>query len=302
MKNEEIIELIKATITTGTGGQVSPQELSAFIDTMVDENDFLSEISVETDISGTLNMDALDADTRGLTGVTEDTDITDLNVVSIPRRTLTPVEVARPFDISMKFLRKNIEKGGAEQTITSKFMGLFSRDVVDLAWNGDKAEVGDPFLKLVDGYIVRAKADDNTNKLDGGFVENDKITDVLDAIWDTLPDKYKADPQSLKFYLSFANYTKYRRELTGKATGLGDMLSTQPLVSNGVNCRPLFAVPSTEIVLCNPKNLHVGFGLNMYIGRQVQERKKGGIIEYTPKAEIDANYGYSKSLVIATRN
>ncbi len=300
MTNEEIIQVIKATITTGTGGQISPQELSAFIDTMVDSDDFLSEITVETDIVTTLNMDALDADVRGLRGVTEDTDIDATNVVAIPRRSLTPVEVARPFDISMKFLRKNIEKGGAESTITNKFMGLFKRDVIDIAWNGDKASADD-FLKLVDGYIVRAKADANTNKLAGGFTEDDKIRDVLDAVWDTLPDKFKADVANLKFYMSHSNYTKYRRELTGKATGLGDMLSTQPLVSNGVNCRPLFAVPSTEIVLCNPKNLHVGFGLNMYIGRQVQERKKGGVIEYTPKAELDSNYGYSKSLVIASK-
>lgn len=300
MQNAELIELMK-TITTGTGGQVSPQELNDFIDTMVDSDDFLKEITVETDIVTTLNIDALDADTRGLRGVTEGTDIEDANEIEIPRRSLTPVEVARPFDITMKFLRKNIGKEGAETKIQNKFMSLFRRDVVDLAWNGDKTQVSDPFLKLVDGYIVRAKADANTNKLANGFTEDDKIRDVLDGIWDTLPDKYKSDVTGLKFYMSHSNYDKYRRELTGKATGLGDMLSTQALVSNGVACRPLFAVPPTEIVLCNPQNLNIGFGLNMYIGRQVQERKKGGCIEYTPKAEIDANYGYSKSLVIASR-
>lgn len=298
MKNTELIELMK-TITTGTGGQVSPQELNDFIDTMVDGDDFLKEISVETDIVTTLNIDALDADTRGLRGVDEGTDISDLNDVTIPRRSLTPVEVARPFDITMKFLRKNIAKEGAEQKIQDKFMGLFKRDVIDLAWNGDTGSA-DNFLKLVDGYITRAKADADTNKAPN-FSADDKITDVLDLMWDTLPDKYKADVTNLRYFMSHANYTKYRRELTGKATGLGDMLSTQPLVSNGVGCKPLFAVPSTEIVLCSPKNLYVGFGLNMYIGRQVQERKKGGCIEYTPKAEFDANYGYSKSLVIASK-
>ncbi len=300
MQNTEILELMK-TITTGTGGQVSPQELNDFIDTMSDSDDFLQEITVETDIVTQLNIDALDADVRGLRGVDEGTDIESSNDVTIPRRSLIPVEVSRPFDITMKFLRKNIAKGNAEEKITSKFMNLFKRDVIDIAWNGDKSLVADPFLKLVDGYLVRAKADADTNKAPN-FAVDDKITDVLDLMWDTLPDKYKADVTNLKYYLSHANYTKYRRELTGKATGLGDMLSTQPLVSNGVAVRPLFAVPSTEIVLTPPKNLTLGFGLNMYIGRQVQERKKGGCIEYTPKSELDANYGFSKSLVIATRN
>jgi hypothetical protein len=299
MTNEEIIKLIKATITTSLGGQISPVELQAFLDTMVDSNDFLQEISVDTGIVTQLNMDALDADVRGLRAVTEDSDITGTNAVTIPRRSLVPVEVCRPFDITMKFLRRNIEKEGAEAAIAAKFMSLFSRDVIDLAWNGDKDSV-DLFLKLVDGYLDRALADADVPK-SPDFAVADKITDVLDTMWDTLDDKYKSDVTSLLFYMAHENYTKYRRELTGKATGLGDMLSTQPLVSNGVKCRPLFAVPANKILMCNPKNLHIGFGLNMYLGRQVQERVKGGVIEYTPKAELDANYGYSKSMVLATR-
>ena len=55
-------------------------------------------------------------------------------------------------------------------------------------------------------------------------------------------------------------------------------------------------MPDETIIFTHAKNLAVGIGRAMRIGRQVQERKRA--IEYTVTAKTDAEYAVSDQLVI----
>jgi len=298
MTNEEIIAILKAAILTTTGGQMSPVELNAFIDSTVEQSDFLTMCRVERDIVKTLNMDIIGVGTRLLITDVEGEAPADLKVVTIPRRALTPVSTVLPYDISFRFLEKNIEREGAEATINALFGLQFGNDIVDLAWNGD-TDSADTFIKICNGYIDRAKADEDTHK--DNFGVNDKLVEVFTAMLKAMPNKFRNRTNELRFFVSPNVELKYRDELGGRNTALGDaaVVSKLPLAAKGIEVKSIFAIPDTEICLTLTPNLAVGFGAEMRVGRQLQERK--GIIEFTLRGSVDTNYVISDAMVLFTQ-
>jgi len=300
MSNEEIIKLIKAQILTTAGGQLSAKELDAFIDTCVEQSKFLGMARVERDIATTLNLDTLGVSSRIMVKGTEATEPSadEKAGVSIGRRSLTPIEAILPYDISFSFLRSNIEKEGAEAKINNVFARQFANDTVDLAFNGDTASANG-CLKITDGYIKRAKADADAHT--DTYVADDKIIDVLLAMLETLPSKWRGNLSELAFLMSPKNELKYRQELATRNTALGDiyLVKNDPIAFQGIKCEPIAQMPDTEIMLTMPINLAVGYGSELRVGKQLQERKR--LVEYTLGTFVDANYVVSDQVVLFTQ-
>jgi hypothetical protein len=255
----------------------------------------------ERDIIKTLNLDVIGVSNRLLRLAVESTAPGTVMAGTIARRSLTPVEVILPYDISMKFLQKNIEGSNAEATINRMFAKQFGTDSVDLAFNGDTADVGadKDFLNIIDGYLVKALADGDAHN--DNFAAVDPMADVLAAMLKTLPAKWRTDRAGLRYFCSPGNEDKYRDELGVKNTSLGDLmiLSNNPVVYKGIQVKPLSCLGDDKIMLTRPDNLAIGYGPDMRVGRFLDERKR--LLEYTITTDIDANYVISDQIVLFTK-
>lgn len=306
MTNEEIIQLVKSTIDTSIGGQMSEQQLQSFIETVVKRSTFLSEIRIESGIYKSLKLSTLGMEARAMRKAVEGAAADGVSI-AIGERELIPVEVILPVAVTYSFLRKSI--GGMPNLnpdatpvvlgqIQNAIANQFANDMVDIAWNGDHTSA-DAFLKIMDGYLKLIKADTNTSK--DTFGSTDKMIDIFDGMLGDLPVEYQNRVNDLKYYLSPAMERKYRRELSEKNTALGDLMTIKndKAYFQGVQLEPVFAIPDTEICLTLSQNLAVGFGQEMLVERQKEITRR--VVNIVTTSDVGVNYAISKAVVLYTK-
>jgi len=296
LTNKEILEFLKKSGITTSIGALSPAQAGKFIDTVVENSDFLKMISTEKNIKTELYLDTIGLQSRLLYKPTEGDEIpnTAFRGISTTRRSLNPRRVVLPYFISFDWLEKNIEGSDANEKIQNVFAKQFANDIVDLAWNGNTGSA-DPFLNILDGYITRAQNDSNTHYYNRSGSTDWKDT-VFPNLYKLLPDKYKQNPEQLKYFVSVDVELEYSEQLSGRNTTLGDMmLTTKPkLFYKGIEVVPVFALPYGAVVLTLAKNLYVGYGEDIRVDKVLNPRAQR--IEYYISARIDANYAVSDAV------
>jgi hypothetical protein len=299
--NKQILEeddLILKSINSTTGGQLSPEQLSSFIDTVVEESEILQEIDVIDGIEASeYQMDTIGLESRVLRKAVEGTAPTAVDA-TIDRRTLNPVEVILPFDITKRFLLRNIARGSADAAINALFAKQYRNDIVDLMFNGDTDSAND-FIKILNGYIDRAKADADAHT--GDYSANDVIKDVFAAMVDSMPNKW-VNEDELVLIASPKMQKKYQRQLGEKNTQLGDLMTVDKpkIFFEGIEIIKVAQFPDTELLLTPRKNLCLGVGAEMNVGMFYDERKR--VKEYTVTGYVDANYKISDAVVLYTQS
>jgi hypothetical protein len=299
LTNEQVIAMLqKAGITYSTGGILPAEARNAFIDATIEQSDFLKMISTERDIRTSRYLDSLGAASRLLKKHTEQTAQTDIRGLTAARRTLTPVFIDLAYDISFEWLHANIEKEGAEALVNASFAKQFRNDLVDLAWNGDKAAgAGDDqnFLIICDGYIVRLAADADAHAYVRGASTDWKGT-VLPSLLKALPEKYRQDMNRLAYFINGDAELEFREQMGERVTALGDQyLQSRPTAFHGgIPVKGIPGVPYGSVVLTDPKNLFIGFGVEMQSYRELKPR--AGNVEFTIYAHVDANYAISDQI------
>lgn len=294
MTQEELIALLeKANITTvTTGGLLNTEQANRFIETTLSQSAFLSSMRKETGIGTARDLDTMGVGTRLLHApATEITAPTgdQIKGVTTGKRTLTPVEVMLPYNISLRYLEENIGKAGVEDQINKMFGLQFANDLVDLFVNGDALLTGDTFLGITDGMFATILLDANKN-----YYNRTGSTDwkgsVLPGLLKALPEKYKVNPQNLVFLTSFDLEQEYREQLADRATALGDAYLTEKRSAQfkGINLEPVPTFPYGKILLTVKQNHAVGFGREITVYKQFQPRER--LVEYTITAKIDYNY------------
>jgi len=161
--------------------------------------------------------------------------------------------------IPVEAVEDNIERGDFPQTIQELMAEAISRDLDDLAWNGDTAST-DPFLAKMNG--VRALISSNTVDAVGVRTNKTLLRDMLK----TMPVEAQDRP-NLRFITSVNAETDYRDSLAERATAVGDRFleGDLPVMYSGVRMVSLPVAPenlsgtNTEMVLIDPKNIYVGF-------------------------------------------
>lgn len=298
--NKDILEddeLVIKAITTSTGGQLSEEQRTEFVETVIEQSEILQEIDVIDGIeSSEYQMDTIGLSSRVMRAGVEGTapDVTDATIV---RRTLNPAEVILAFDITKRFLMRNIARGTADQAINSIFAKQYKNDLVDLIFNGDK-DSGNAFIQIIDGYIDRAKADGSAHTDD--FSANDNLKDVFAAMVDVLPNKWMNEDE-LMIIASPAMQKKYQRQLGEKNTQLGDLMTVNKpqIFFEGIEVVKVASFPDTELLLTPRKNLAVGIGQEMVVEMFYNSRKRQR--EYTVTGYVDANYKISDAVVLFTQ-
>ena len=177
-------------------------------------------------------------------------------------------------------LEDNIERGALRQTLMEMIAEAVARDMEEVMINGDVAST-DPFLATLDGILKQVTS--HLVDAAGGRITKDLLSDLLK----TLPSEYLRDKKAMAFLTSVDADLDYRGTLAERATAVGDKFleGDTPVLYSGVPVQPIPLFPEnlgaggnrTTLLLCNPKNIHVG------IWRKIRIESERDISEGTLK-------------------
>lgn len=286
----ELAVIEKAVVLSSTGGQLAPEDADAFISSVVDKASFLNEVTVKRMVASTAYIDVFAIATRQMTAAVEATIAATAQTVNfsltIPRRTLTPVEVILAPDVSYTFLSENIERAAAEAHLMGEITKSVRNDMLDLCVNGDGST--GTFLAINTGWVTLALADSAVNDADCAGL--DAIA-AMDKVLDTLPEKYDGMPDQA-FCVSRKFRRKYGQEVAARETMLGDKALSQAgdISFEGIPLKSIYSWPTAYVMLTPKSNLHIGISKVITVEKMLQPRKQ--IIEYTITLKFDPEYAY----------
>ena len=179
--------------------------------------------------------------------------------------------------LSDEVLEDSIERGELRQTMMEMIADAISRDMEEVLVSGDTASA-DPFLATMDGVLKQA----TSHVVDAAAAPISK--DLLRDLVKTLPSEYLRDKSAMRYLTSVDADLDYRNSLAERATAVGDKFleGDAPVLYSGVPVQPIPLFPEnlgagsdqTVILLCNPKNIHVG------IWRQIRIESARDISEF----------------------
>ena len=284
MSNRTILEkadLALADLTAG-GGILKPAQAQKFMRLLIKESVLMKLATVVPMASPKQQISKIKFGSRILRPGAEGTALgagdrvkPDLSQVELDAK-LFKAEVR----LSDETLEDSIERGQLRQTIMEMMAEAISRDMEEVLVNGDTGSA-DPFLAVMDGVLVQA----TSNVVDAASTPIAK--DLLRDMLKTLPSEHLRDKKAMRFLTSVDADLDYRNTLAERATAVGDKFleGDTPVLYSGVPVQPIPLFPEnlgvgndqTVILLCNPKNIHVG------IWRQIRIESARDISEGTLK-------------------
>ncbi|OGR01274.1 MAG: hypothetical protein A2284_18435 [Deltaproteobacteria bacterium RIFOXYA12_FULL_61_11] len=193
--------------------------------------------------------------------------------------------------LSDEVLEDSLERGELRQTLMEMIAEAISRDMEEVVVNGDLTSA-DPFLATMDGVLKQA----TSHVVDAGGAHLDK--NLLSDLLKTLPSEHLRDKKAMAFLTSVDADLDYRNSLAERATAVGDKFleGDTPVLYSGVPLRSIPLFPEnlgqnndqTVVLLCNPKNLHVGIWRQIRIesGREISE----GTLKIVATLRFDIKY------------
>lgn len=311
LSNEQVLELLKASITTSLEGLVSPQQVSEFIDMTVEQTAILQQLRVETDIKKSLELYPIDLGDPAMVLATEATVPAAADVIqpTITKKTLTPVEVLSAFDVSFSYLRKNIRGESVNDDLNRIFAKRMGKDIVMTAFRGNTAAANDTrknkALRCRNGFVVKALADAAVHDYSIGSVDYAGV--VFPGLLDLMPADYRDQRDELGIFCSANVRDKYALQIGARATAGGDSVlfgggaNRAPMRFLDIDLLPVYGMAhddSEYIILTLKKNLAIGFGVNMEIGRDITQRSR--LLEVTITSEWDNAILIGDALVLGS--
>lgn len=302
MTQQEYLEEI-SKIDSTTGG-LSPVQLpEEFITDLVQEDPFLNEIRVITNIQKEYQLIALAVGSRNLIRGIENTAPTsgDLKNAKISYRSLIPKEAILPYNVSFRWIKQNLAGNRGEQQLNEEFKKSFKNDLVDLAFNGDRAATdANPYYKFItiaDGYFRLVSNDPDVNFFNRENNDTDWKNSVFPSMVQLLQKVIRFNPQDLFFLVSPEVANEYTLQLADRGTALGDAILTQnpKIYFRGIEIKAIPYVEKGKIILTPKKNLCIGFGSDITLYKEDDTRAR--VRKYTLEAYIDFNYVQSSAIV-----
>jgi hypothetical protein len=284
MDNRTVLEkadLALADLTNG-GGLLLPAQAQKFMRLLIKQSILLQQATVVPMASPKQQTSKIKFGSRVLRPGQEATALTaaqrvipDLSQVELDAK-LFKAEVR----LSDEVLEDSIERGELRQTIMEMMAEAIARDMEEVVINGDVVAT-DPFLATLDGILKQATS--NVVDAAGTPMAKELLRDLLK----TLPSEYLRDKSQMRYLTSVDADLDYRDSLAERATAVGDKFleGEAPVLYSGVPLQPIPLFPEnlgttqdqTNILLCNPKNIHVG------IWRQIRVESDRDISEGTLK-------------------
>ena len=284
LSNRSVLEkadLALADLTTG-GGILKPAQAQKFMRLLIKESVLMKLATVVPMGSPKQEVSKIKFGSRILRAGQEATALgpndrskPDMSAVELDAK-LFKAEVR----LSDETLEDSIERGALRQTIMEMMAEAISRDMEEVVVSGDTTS-NDPFLAVMDGVIKQATS--NVVDAGGAALSKNLLRDMLK----TLPSEHLRDKKAMRFLTSVDGDLSYRNTLAERATAAGDRYLEEDasVLYSGVPVQPIPLFPEdlgtnndqTVVLLCNPKNIHVG------IWRQIRIEHARDISEGTLK-------------------
>jgi len=265
----EKADLALAELTAG-GGILKPVQAQKFMRLLIKDSQLMRLATVVPMASPKQQLSKIKFGSRVLRPGQE---ATALALADRARPDLSQVELdAKLFKaevrLSDEVLEDSIERGELRQTIMEMMAEAISRDMEEVVVNGDTLSA-DPFLAVMDGVLKQT----TSNVVDAGGTPVAK--NLLRDLLKTLPSEHLRDKKSMRFMTSVDADLDYRNALAERATAVGDRFleGDTPVLYSGVPLQPIPLFPEnlgaandqTVVLLCNPKNIHVGIWRNIRV-------------------------------------
>jgi HK97 family phage major capsid protein len=262
-------DLALADLTAG-GGILKPAQAQKFMRLLIKDSPLMRLATVVPMQSPKQQLSKIKFGSRVLRHGAE---ATALPLADRARPDLSQVELdAKLFKaevrLSDEVLEDSIERGELRQTIMEMMAEAISRDMEEVLINGDTLSA-DPFLAVMDGALKQATS--NVVDAGGAAISKNLLRDMLK----TIPSEHLRDKKAMRFMTSVDADLDYRNTLAERATAVGDRLleGDTPVLYSGVPLQPIPLFPEnlgagsdqTVILLCNPKNIHVGIWRNIRV-------------------------------------
>jgi hypothetical protein len=193
--------------------------------------------------------------------------------------------------LSDEVLEDSIERGELRQTIMEMMAEAISRDMEDLVVNGDTTST-DMFLATMNGVLRQATS--HVVDAAGAPLSKDLLRDLLKSV----PSEYLRDKSQMRFLTSVDADLDYRNALAERATAVGDRFleGESPVLYSGVPLQPIPLFPEnlgttndrTSVLLCNPKNIHVGIWRNIRV--ESDRDVSAGVLKIVATLRFDVKY------------
>ena len=262
-------DLALADLTAG-GGILKPAQAQKFMRLLIKDSPLMRLATVVPMQSPKQQLSKIKFGSRVLRPGAE---ATALPLADRARPDLSQVELdAKLFKAEVRLsdgvLEDSIERGELRQTIMEMMAEAISRDMEEVLINGDTLSA-DPFLAVMDGALKQATS--NVVDAGGAAISKNLLRDMLK----TIPSEHLRDKKAMRFMTSVDADLDYRNTLAERATAVGDRLleGDTPVLYSGVPLQPIPLFPEnlgagsdqTVILLCNPKNIHVGIWRNIRV-------------------------------------
>ena len=304
MKNSRTIIKKAAADTSalGTGGKMNAEQASQFITYMQDSSSFLKKVNFIKMLKTTRDLDSLEVNKRALRRQKENAENAATGTVTHKRRTLSAVGVIMPYDVTIQYLKENIQGQKADTKLAQMFAKQFANDSVELAFLGDETD-SDNFININNGWIKIAKSDSDTHKVETNS-STDYLNTVFPALLDAMPTKYYSlytdeDKSKIKIFCSTSVNRKYKQQLQSRNTALGDALITggKNVSYDGFEIVPVAFMPDDVQIVTPYENLIYGiYGQSLEVYHDVKPRFTRH--EYTLLADFDMEINNPDALVI----
>ena len=212
---------------------------------------------------------------------------------------LTTKKIRLDWEVSAEALEDNVEGAALEDHLVRLMTNAFANDIEDLAINGDGTTGS--FLSIMDGFVNRAKTNGDAHEYVTTVTDNAWTTEVMQGILTTMPRKYRALKNNLKFYAgtdAFQGIVKNNGTLSDAiAEALGSNGNTQANTQSyldgvgqtfgaarttrvlGIDVMEVPYYPAGFVDLTFPANRIWGFQRDITVNREYVAKKD--TIEYT---------------------
>lgn len=304
--------LSKASFTTddlsgGTnGGQLSPQQARTFLRDAIEATALLAQADVFDSASPVFEIPKIAFGNRimraGVEGArldSSDREKPSTGLVSLETK-LFKGEVP----VSDELFEDNVEGAGVADTIMAMIAEAVGRDLEEAAIKSSDDD-SDPFFSALGDGIVQQLLNANVDQAVGS---ESSYRAAFAKMVEALPSRYRRDWNQYVVAVSPTVADAYAAELGERATGLGDSnLDTKTqLRYRGIPVVevPLMAGTQDSVdygdfaVLCNPKNLAVGFHRRVRVERYRDPRE--GVTSFLPSVRMDVKWKQPEAAVLGT--
>ena len=259
MSQAELLRKAAGPIGTGdfiaASGRLAAEQANAFLDAVYAATPFLSLQRNERRRAMTGSIAKIGIGGRLLRKKTAGVDDATLQKPTFGEVNYTVVRSRLDWEVEEEVFEENIEQEGFEDHLMGLMTAQVGRDLEDLHFNGD-ATSADPFINQNSGWLYQLANAGLAHRVNGGAVNGGAIAkDHFFDGYQALPDKYKAQADLMRWFMSPTNESRWLEYLTGRATPAGDaaLLGQGGRSPHGIAIATIPSMPNDRILLGNAK-------------------------------------------------